>query len=225
MPPAAATPTTRRAGLRKVCRTARRRSCRTAPVRRTARRPAADWQPRASSPAAPRFPATAARGCRGGAGTYGAYSLCRRELGHLQRRDLADVDVPFSMPGIVVGLHSNPNPRAAAKQLSNTHRNFRRNRFLLFHDIMEVLPGDAEQASDLDLRFACCREHVLPNYSAGMDGASIRISFGDIFCHLSLSYGQCPITPRASVVLFVIDPKSMTAIEFESDAPWPVHMD
>jgi hypothetical protein len=52
---------------------------------------------------------------------------------------------------------------------------------------MQVLPGDAEQASDLDLCFACCREHILSNYSAGMDRAPIRISFGDIFCHFGLS--------------------------------------
>src|SRR6266478_2654184 len=100
-------------------------------------------------------------------------SLCQRGSGHLQRWDLADVDIPFSMPRIVVGLHSNPNPRAAAKQLAYTNSNFRRNRLLLFHDVMEVLPRDAKQASDLDLRFARCGEHILSKYRAGMRGAAV----------------------------------------------------
>src|SRR3954468_23448617 len=106
-----------------------------------------------------------------------AVLVCQRGSGYLQRRDLADIDIAFSMPGIVVGLHSNPNPRAAAKQLAYTHGNFWRNRLLLFHDVMEVLPGDAEQTSDLDLGLACCRKHILPDYSPGMDWAPIRISF------------------------------------------------
>src|ERR1044071_4155369 len=96
-------------------------------------------------------------------------SLCQPGSGDLERRDLADVNIPFSMPRIIVGLHSNPNPRTAAKQLADTHGNFRRYRLLLFHDVMEVLPGDAEQASDLHLRLARCREHIFPKNSAGMD--------------------------------------------------------
>jgi hypothetical protein len=87
------------------------------------------------------------------------------------------------MPRIVVGLHPNPNPGAPAKQLAYTHGNFRRNRLFLFHYVMKVLPRDAEQASDLGLRFARCREHILPNYRAGMDRAPIGISLGDIFGH------------------------------------------
>src|SRR4051812_43965817 len=109
----------------------------------------------------------------------------QRGSGYLQRRNLADVDISFSMPRIVVGLHSNPNPSAAAKQLAYTHSNFRRNRLFFFHDVMKVLPGDAEQASDLDLRFACRGEHILSKYSAGMDRAPIRISSSDIFGHNS----------------------------------------
>src|SRR3954469_18853811 len=104
-----------------------------------------------------------------------------------QSRDFADVNLSFSMPRVVVGLHSNPNSGAATKQLAYTHSDFRRNWLLLLHDVMEVLPGDAKQASDLDLRFACCREHILPKYSARMDRTPVGVSFRNIFCHFGLA--------------------------------------
>jgi hypothetical protein len=54
---------------------------------------------------------------------------------------------------------------------------------MFFHDVTKVLPGDAEQASDLGLRFACCREHILPKYRAGMRRAAIGISLGFVLSH------------------------------------------
>src|SRR6266849_1808206 len=53
------------------CRREHRRSGRTAPARRTARRPAADWRRRESSPAVPPCRANVGRAYKGGAGTCG----------------------------------------------------------------------------------------------------------------------------------------------------------
>src|ERR1700754_3362252 len=193
-------PTMTPAAPRKACRKARRRSCRTAPVRRTARRPAADWRPRESSPAAPPFPATAERGYRGGGGICGGWSVCQRESGDLQGWNFAEIDIPFGMPQIMLGLHPNPSPSAAAKQLTYPHGNFRRNRSPLFHDVTE-LPGDAEQASNLAFRFASCGEHILPNYSAGMRRAAIRISPGFVLSHAIL----LPGTGRVRLEIHLFD--------------------
>src|SRR5215510_12945416 len=65
--------------------TGRRRSCRTAPVRRTARPPAPGWRQRGSSQAAPPCRAVRARGYRGGAWTSGGNSRAENRVPILSR--------------------------------------------------------------------------------------------------------------------------------------------
>src|SRR5450631_1156979 len=103
--------------------------------------------------------------------------------GYFQRRNAAYIDISLGVPCIMGGLHPNPNTRTAAEQLSHADRNFRRQRLLLLHDVMEVLPRNAEQAGNLDLLLARCRHHVLAQHGAGMSWTAFRIWPGGIFGH------------------------------------------
>jgi hypothetical protein len=92
------------------------------------------------------------------------------------------------VPGIVSGLHPDPNTGSVPEQLAEPHGHGRRYWLPLGQDIIEVLAGDAEQTGDFGLRLTGGRDHVLAQQSAGMDGAALRIALRRVFGH--------PFTPQ-----------------------------
>ena len=83
------------------------------------------------------------------------------------------------------GLHPNPDAGAAAKKLPYAHGNLGRQRLFLRHDIMQVLPRNAQQSGDFNLLLARRGQHILAEHGTGVDGAPIRVSLGDVFSHFN----------------------------------------
>jgi hypothetical protein len=102
--------------------------------------------------------------------------------GHFQGRNAAHIDISLGVPSVMGGLHPNPDAGAAAKKLPDAHGNLGRQRLFLRHNIMQVLPRNAEQSGDFNL-LARRGQHILAEQGTGVDGAPIRVSLGDIFSH------------------------------------------
>ena len=79
----------------------------------------------------------------------------------------------FGVPGIVRGLHANPDAGTVAEQFAEPNRHGRRHRFELAQNIVEMLAGDAEKLWDLGFGPAGRWNHILPQQSAGMSWASL----------------------------------------------------
>jgi hypothetical protein len=77
-----------------------------------------------------------------------------------------------------------------------------------------MLPGNAEKVRNLGLGLTGRRDHVLPQQSAGMGRAAIRIAPSDA------SHGRL-----SSVILFEVDPAGVAILEFERNATRPIHVD
>jgi hypothetical protein len=96
-----------------------------------------------------------------------------------QRGNLADVFFAFGVPGIVRGLHADPDAGAVAEQFAEPNHHGRRYRFALAQNIVEMLGGDAKKLRNLGFGPACRWNHILPQQSAGMGRAATRVTFGN----------------------------------------------
>jgi hypothetical protein len=128
-------------------------------------------------------------------------------------RNPAHILFAFRTPGIVSRLHAHPNPSAVSEQFAEPNRNRRRDRLSLAQNIIEMLPGNTEKPRDLGLSLAGRGYHVLPQQGAGMGWAAIGIPLSDR-SHDFLS----------SVVLLEVDPAGVAVLEFEREAPRPIHV-
>jgi hypothetical protein len=133
---------------------------------------------------------------------------------HAERWNIAHVLFALGMPGIVSGLHANPDSRAVAEQLAEPNRNGWRDWLALAQDIIEVLAGNTEKLRNLRLRLAGRGNHIFPQQGAGMGRTPVWIALGGM-SHDDVS----------SVILFEVDPARVAVLEFEGDAPRSVHMD
>ena len=140
-----------------------------------------------------------------------------------QGGNAAYIDISLGVPGIVGRLHSNPDAGAAAEQLANPHGNRGRQRLLLCHDVMKMLPRNAEQAGNFNLLLARGRQHILTQQGAGVGGTPLEVSFGGMVGHFIPLWGGYNQS-RASVVLFIVDTIRISILEFECDAPRSVHV-
>ncbi|MET4389320.1 hypothetical protein ABIB73_005091 [Bradyrhizobium sp. F1.4.3] len=130
---------------------------------------------------------------------------------------MADVHRLFRVPGVMSGLHPDPDAGSASKQLSNAHRHLRGQGLLLCHDVVKMLPRNAQQARDLDLGLAGGRQHVFAKHRPGMSGTAMAVFLGRIFGH------DAP--GLVLVILLEIDSIGIAVLEFECDAPRSIHMD
>src|ERR1700733_9199123 len=104
-------PATIRANPRTVCRAKHRRNGRTAPARRIAPRPAADWRRPESSPAAPPCRAIQERGYKGEAGT------CRDGLWSAERTIVRKRILIRDRPGGTASAHDPPKVMRFGEQI------------------------------------------------------------------------------------------------------------
>jgi len=66
-----------------------------------------------------------------------------------QRGNLADILLAFGVPGVVRGLHADPDAGAVAEQFAEPNRHGSKHRFALAQNVVEMLAGDAEKLRDL----------------------------------------------------------------------------
>jgi hypothetical protein len=80
-------------------------------------------------------------------------------------------------------LQVDPQVGAVAAELAKLDRHLGRHRRLLVQDVIERLPGNAEQPRDFGLRLAQRRKHVLPQRFSGMERLEGWMSLCAILLH------------------------------------------
>jgi hypothetical protein len=94
--------------------------------------------------------------------------------------NLADVLVTLSIPGIVRGLHTDPNSGTIAEQFTQANCHSRRHWLPLAQNIVEMLARDAEKLGNLSFGPAGRWNNVLPQQRTGMGRTTSRIPFGSM---------------------------------------------
>ena len=97
---------------------------------------------------------------------------------------LLDIHAMLGLPGIVIGLHPEPDSGPIAKQLAQPRRHRRRHRFARVQDIVELLARDAEQLCDLNLGPIKGRKNVFAQEFARMGRTPLSIALGCIVGHI-----------------------------------------
>ena len=116
-------------------------------------------------------------------GEGGSASRSWRLLRGLDRGNPADIHFALRMPGVVSGLHAQPDSRTVTEQLAKPHRDSRRYRLALFEYVMEMLARNPQQGGDFRFRPASRGNDVIPQHFSRVSGAAARIGFRRIFSH------------------------------------------
>jgi len=94
--------------------------------------------------------------------------------------NLAEILLALGVPGIVRGLHTDPNSGTITEQFTQANRYGRRHWLTLAQNIVEMLARDAEKLGNLSLYPAGRWNSVLPQQHTGMGRAAIRFALGNV---------------------------------------------